>query len=336
MADESKKLSGYDKAAIILLSVDEENAAKIFALMTEEEVKEISSSMSALGNIKSETIEQLVNEFSSEITGSAAFVGNLETTKKLLDRFLDKDKVNIILEDISGPAGKNTWDKLGNVNEDVLAAYLKNEYPQTVAMIISKLAPAHASKVLSIFPEEFTFEIIVRMLSMEPVKKEILDKIEKTLKAEFISNLTKTQKYNSTQIMAEIFNNFDRNSEAKYMGMLEQRLPESAEKIKDLMFTFDDLIKVDTAGIQALLRVIDKAKLPLALRGASEAIKTLITSNMTQRAAKLLQEDMDGLGPVKVKEVDEAQSSIIKIAREMSAKGEITISANNAAEELLY
>ena len=338
MADDNytKKLTGIEKAAIILLSIDEANSTKIFAMMNEDEIKDISAAMASLGAIKPEMIEQLIGEFSSEISSSVSLFGNADVTERLLQKALGKDKVSSIMEDIRGPAGKNTWDKLGNVNEEVLAAYLKNEYPQTVALIISKINPTHAAKVLSALPTDFTFDIMMRMLNMEPVKKEILERVERILKNEFINSLAKTQKYDSNFVMAEIFNNFDRNNEAKFMGMLEEKVPEYADKIKGLMFTFDDLSKLDVAGIQTLLRFADKSKLAIALKGTNEKLRALFLSNMSQRAAKILQEDMEALGPVRLKDVDEAQNSMVAIARDLEEKGEIIISSDSGADEFVY
>jgi flagellar motor switch protein FliG len=171
---------------------------------------------------------------------------------------------------------------------------------------------------------------------MEAVKKDVLDGVEKTLRSEFISTLTKTQKYDSNELMAEIFNNFDRANEAKFMGLLEQKMPDQAEKIKNLMFTFDDLVNINQAGIQTLLRDIDKSKLTVALKGASEQVRNLFISNMSQRAAKILQEDMEALGPVRLKDVDEAQSAIVAKAKEMAAKGDIVIADDSGEDEFIY
>jgi flagellar motor switch protein FliG len=335
--DNLLKLSGPEKVAIIMLAIKEETAAHLFSLMSEDEIKEVSASMASLGTVKPEIVERLVGEFIGEMRNSAGFMGNLETTERLLEKILgSRDKVNAIMEEIRGPAGRNTWDKLGNVNEEVLAAYLKNEYPQTVALITSKISPSHAARVLSVLPEDFTFEVLMRMLNMDAVKREVLDGVERTLRAEFISTLTKTQKYDSNEMIAEIFNNFDRSNEAKFMSMLEERVPEAAEKIKSLMFTFDDLGSLNEAGIQSLLRNVDKSKLPIALKGASQAIRDLFLNNMSQRAAKILMEDIDALGPVRLRDVDEAQSEIVSVAKEMSARGEIVIADNNEQDEFIY
>lgn len=332
----SSKLNGYQKAAIILLSVDEENASKIFAMMGDEEIKGISYAMSTLGTLKQDVIDRLLFEFNAEVSSAVSFIGNLETTEKLLEKVLGKDKVSQIMEEIHGPAGKNTWDKLKNVNEDILAAYLRNEYPQTIAFIVSKLQATYAAKLLSILPEELTFDVMLRILKMDSVKKEISDSVEKVLRMEFINTMSRSQKQDSNQMLAEIFNNFDRNNESKFMAMLEKKVPDFAEKIKSLMFTFDDIGKVNPVGMQAILRAVDKTKLPLALKGAKAEVKKLFVSNMSQRAAQILEEDIQSLGPVRIKDVDEAQASIISVVKDLIIKGEVVVSSGDGSDEFIY
>ncbi|AZL15200.1 flagellar motor switch protein FliG [Rickettsiales endosymbiont of Stachyamoeba lipophora] len=330
------KLNGYQKAAIILFSVEEDHAAKIFSMMSDEEIKGISFAMSTLGSIKQEAIDRLLFEFNSELSGAVSFFGNFEATERLLEKVLGKEKVAQIMDEIHGPAGKNTWDRLKNVNEDILANYLRNEYPQTIALIISKLQPTFAANLLSMLPEELTFDVMLRILNMDSVKKEIVDGVEKVLRAEFINTLSKSQKQDSNLMLAEIFNNFDRTNEAKFMSMLEQRVPESADKIKSLMFTFDDLIKVSPASIQSILRVVDKSKLTVALKGAKEDVKNLFISNMSQRAAQILKEDMEALGPVRIKDVDESQAAIIQVVKDLASKGDVVIQAEGEQDEYIY
>jgi flagellar motor switch protein FliG len=334
--DNYSKLTGAEKAAIVLLSIEDKNAALVFKTMSEDEIKEVSYVMSNLGSVKQDVIDRLLQDFTNEISNAVSFTGNIETTEKLLSKILEKEKLDVLLEEIRGPSGKNTWEKLSHIQENVLAGYLKNEYPQTIAVIISKLSPQYAARVLSILPEDLSFDVMLRMLNMEPVKKEVLDNVERALRTEFISATAKAHRQDSSQIMAEIFNNFDRTNENKYMSMLESRVPETAEKIKSLMFTFDDIGSVNAAGIQALLRVIDKNKLSIALKGASERIRKLFFDNMSQRAAKIMQEDMVNMGPVKLRDVDEAQNIIVNIAKEMATKGEITVSAGDDKDELIY
>ncbi|MBV8939312.1 MAG: flagellar motor switch protein FliG [Alphaproteobacteria bacterium] len=334
--DDYRKLSGPQKAAVFLMSLGEDQATKLFNMMEDDEVKDISAAMSQLGQISGEMVERLFMEFAEQMSAAGVVVGTYDTTERLLTKALGKGKVEAIMEEIRGPAGRTMWDKLGNVNEEVLANFLKNEYPQTIALVLSKIKPDHAARVLVTLPEELGMEVIMRMLSMEAVKKDVLDGIERTLRREFMTTLAKTKRRDSHEMLADIFNNLDRTAEGKFMGQLETRSPTSAERVRKLMFTFDDLSKIDAAGIQVLLRGIDKDKLAVALKGASDTIKTLFFSNLSERASKLLKEDMESKGPVRLKEVDEAQQYIVNSAKDLAAKGEIVISEGGAEDQIVY
>ncbi|MEQ1789142.1 MAG: flagellar motor switch protein FliG [Rickettsiales bacterium] len=334
--DDFRKMGGPQKAAMFLMAIGEESAIKLFALMDDDEIREISNIMSSLGQVNSDVVERLFHDFADQVSASGALVGNYDSTERLLVKALGKNRVDGIMEEIRGPAGRTTWDKLGNVSEEILANFLKNEYPQTIAVVLSKIRGEHAARVLMNLPEELTMEVITRMLSMETVKKDVMDGIEKTLRMEFMSNLAKRQSTDSFEMMAEIFNNFDRTAEGKFMGKLEERNAEFAEKVRALMFTFEDLQKINSAGIQVLLRTADKTKLAMALKGASDTIKDLFLGSMSERAGKIMREEMDGMGPVRIKDVDEAQMHVVGIAKDLAAKGEIIISSDSAGEELVY
>lgn len=338
--DEGKKdfnkLDGLEKAALFLMGIGETNAIKLFSMMEDDEIRELSGIMSTLGQVPSEAVEHLFVDFADKVSASGAIVGNYDSTERLLVKALGKGRVDGIMEEIRGPAGRTTWDKLNNVSEEILANFLKNEYPQTIAVVLTKIKSDHAARVLMNLPEEISVEVMTRMLSMEAVKKEVMEGIEKTLRMEFMSSLAKRQTRDSHELIAEIFNNFDRSAEGKFMTKLEEKDPESAERVRALMFTFEDLAKIDGAGIQALLRGVDKEKLPIALKGASDKIKDLFFSNMSERATKILNEDMESMGPVRIKDVDEAQMHIVTVAKDMQAKGEIMIASDNADEQLVY
>jgi flagellar motor switch protein FliG len=304
--DDITKLTGHQKAAVLMLSVGEENATKLFALMDEEEIRELSQVMANLGTIASGAVEQLCLDFAEKLTTTGSLTGSFESTERLLLKVMDKNRVDRIMEEIRGPAGRTMWDKLGNVNEVVLANYLKNEYPQTVAVVLSKVRPEHASRVLANLPEAFAMEVIMRMLRMEAVQKEVLEDVEKTLRIEFMNNLARTSRRDSHDLVAEIFNNLDRGSETRLMAALEERNRESAEKVRALMFTFEDLTQLDPTGIQTLLRAVPKEKMPIALKGASDALRTMFFSNMSERASKLLKDDIASMGPVRQRDVDDA------------------------------
>jgi flagellar motor switch protein FliG len=178
--------------------------------------------------------------------------------------------------------------------------------------------------------------VVQRMLRMESVQKDILDKVEQTLRVEFMSNLARTAKRDAHEQMAEIFNNFDRQTESRFITALEERSRDSAERIKALMFTFDDLIKLDTASAQTLMRNIDKDKLSIALKGATEAVRQFFFSNMSTRGAKMLVDDMQAMGPVRLRDVDEAQALLVNVAKDLAAKGEILITKSRGDDELIY
>ena len=334
--DDYNLLSGQQKAAILMLSLDEERSSAIFSMMDDEEIKELSVTMASLGKVNSNVIEQLINEFSDKITDTGNLVGTYESTERLLAKALDKDRVSVIMEEIRGPAGRTMWDKLGNVNEHVLANYLKNEYPQTIAVILSKIKADHAAKVIALFPENFAMEIVMRMLRMDSVQKEVLDSLEKTLRKEFMSSLSKSTRRDAHEFIADIFNSLDRNTESRFMEALEERNRESAERVKSLMFTFEDLTRIDSQGIQILLRNIDKDKLAVALKGASDTVKELFFNNMSTRAGKIVKEDMDAMGPVRMREVEEAQQYIVASAKDLAASGEIVVAEGNDSDELVY
>ena len=191
-------------------------------------------------------------------------------------------------------------------------------------------------KLLSALPEDFALECVMRMLRMEPVQREILDKIEQTLRTEFMSNLARTSKRDSHEMMAEIFNSFDRQTESRFIAALEERNRESAERIRALMFVFEDLSKLDPGGVQTLLRAVEKDQLGLALKGASDSLREMFFSNMSERAAKIMREDMESMGPVRLRDVDAAQMAMVQVAKDLAAKGEIMLAGQGGDDELIY
>jgi flagellar motor switch protein FliG len=334
--EDYRSLTGPQKAAIMMMSLGQDQSAKMLAMMEDDEIRELSQTMANLGNISAHMVERLFVDFADAISNTGSLIGSFATTERLLLKGLDKERVALIMEEIRGPAGRTMWDKLGNVHEQVLANYLKNEYPQTVAVVLSKVKEDHAARVLGILPEGFAMEVVMRMLHMEAVQKEVLESMEKTLRVEFMSNLAKTARVDSHEMMAEIFNNLDRATEARFMTALEERNRESAEKVRNLMFTFEDLVRLDANGAQVLLRQVEKDKLAMALKGASPAILDLFTANMSARAAKMLKEDMDALGPVRLKDVEEAQVAVVTLTKELSNSGQITLSEGSEDGELVY
>lgn len=336
MREDYRSLNGVEKAAVFLLALGEDHTAKIFQNMDETEILEISQTMATLGKISSTVVERLFIDFAEQMSSSSSLMGTYESTERLLAKSgLQRDKIGLIMEEIRGPAGRTMWEKLGNVNEEVLASYLQKEYPQTVAVVLSKISTDHAARVLALLPEGFALEVVHRMLRMEAIQKEVLDDIEKTLRVEFMANLAKTTRRDSHELMAEIFNSMERSIEGRIMGSLEQTSPDSAEKIRSLMFTFEDLGNLPPTSIQTIIRAADKDKLPTALKGATDTLKDLFFSNMSERAAKIMKEDMAAMGPVRLKDVEESQQAIVNVAKDLESRGEIVLAKGAKSEDAM-
>ncbi|HEY0043606.1 MAG TPA: flagellar motor switch protein FliG [Allosphingosinicella sp.] len=333
---ELKKYSGLQRAAMLMLALGQEHGAAIWEQLSVDEIKELSSAIAQLGRIPANCVEHLLITFSGEVSSMASLHGSYETTERLLKGVLPQDKVKDIMEDIRGPSGRTMWDKLSNVNESVLAAYLKNEYPQTVAVILSKLSSDHAARVLSELPQELSTDVILRMLRMDTVQKEVIVEVEQTLRSEFMSNLSRSQRRDPHESMAEIFNALDRSSEEVMLSALDEKAPEAAERIRALMFTFDDLANLLPAAISAIVRNADKRDMALALKGAPEPMKQLFFSTMTERAAKLMREEMSAMGPVRARDCEEAQTTMVRLAKSLADRGEIMLVDPKSDDGLIY
>ncbi len=332
-----RRLTGVERAAILLLSLGEEHGEHVWKLLDEDEVRELSVAIARLGSIDSNVVDTLLVDFVGQLSGHGGLLGNTSATERLLNQFLPAERVSAIMEEIRGPAGRNMWEKLSNVQEDVLANFLKNEYPQTIAVVLSKIRSEQAARVLSVLPETLALDVINRLIKMDSVQKDVLERVEQTLRTEFMSTLSQTSKRDPYAPIAEIFNYFDRQTETRFFTAMENTEKESAERIKTLMFTFDDLVKLDSGAIQTILRKVDKGKLTIALKGASEAVREYFLKNMSQRAAKLMLDDLQNMGPVRLKEVDEAQALLITTAKDLADKGEIVmVKGANSEDELVY
>lgn len=330
-----RSLTGTQKAAILMLALGEEQSAHLFGLMQEEEIKEISAAVARLGPVPAELVEDLCSEFTESLGSSGTLIGSYDAVEKLLGKTLAREQVGQIMEEIRGPAGRTVWDKLGNVDETVLASYLKNEYPQTVAVVLSRIRPEHAARVLALLPEPFAIEVVLRMLRAENVQKDVLEGVEQTLHSEFMVNLARSTRRDPHETMAEIFNKLDRQSETRFLNALDECQHDSAERVKALMFTFDDLQRLTPRAIQALLRAAPRDRIPLALKGASEPVRNLFFKNLSERAGAILREEIEALGPVRLRDVDDAQAAIVAAAKELAQQGEIELGGGKD-EEMVY
>ncbi|USI73269.1 flagellar motor switch protein FliG [Sphingomonas morindae] len=330
------KLSGLQRAAALMLALGEEHGAPIWGLLSIEEVKELSACIAQLGRVPAPAIEYLLRVFSSEVSSMTTLHGSYDSAERLLTAVLSPERVKEIMEDIRGPSGRTMWDKLSNVSEAALAGYLKNEYPQTIAVIMHKLRSDHAARVLGELPPELATDVVMRMLRMDTVQKDVIQQVEQTLRGEFMSNLARAQRRDPHEAIAEMFNALDRSTEERMLAALDERSPESAERIRALMFTFEDLGRLLPAAVQVIVRNANKRELALALKGAPEEMKQLFFGVMSQRAAKLMRDDMAAMGPVRARDCEEAQVNLVRLAKALGDSGEILLVDPKAEEAMIY
>jgi flagellar motor switch protein FliG len=329
------ELTGAEKAAVVMLALGEDASQPLWRSFDEDELREVTLAISKLGSVAAEVVEELLYEFVSSLSSTGSIMGSLESARRLLQGVLPEDKVASILEDIRGPAGRTMWDKLANVNERVLSGYLRNEHPQTIAVILSRIRPDHAAKVIAELPDMLGEEVVNRLLTLGPVQKTVLDQIEQTLKTEFMASLSQGQDRDPYEMVADIFNRFDRQTERRFLTALESKNPSAAERIKALMFVFEDLARLDGQDIQTLLRHVDKPALATALKGSDDAVRNAFFANMSERAANILRDDIEVMGPVRLREIDAAQTKIVDLARRLADEGDIFLS-KGGEEELVY
>jgi flagellar motor switch protein FliG len=332
----SYELSGPQRAAVILLALGAEYGKAIWSALDEDEIRVVTHAMVQLGSIEADTVEELIVDFVGNLSAAGAVTGTFDRTAQLLSQLLPPKQVEALMEEIKGTASRSMWQRLSHIDPEVLANYLRNEYPQTVAVILSRIRADHAARVLSILPDEFAVDVDNRMLKMENVQKEALEHIEETLKSEFVTTVSQTSRRDAHKSMAEVFNAFDRHTEARFLSALDQLNRDAAKKIRALMFTFEDLAKLDAGSVQTLMRQVDRDTLGRALKGAPESIRSFFFSNMSSRAAKNLQDEMAAMGPIRLKDADDAQNRMVNLAKDLADKGDILISKNRAEEELVY
>jgi flagellar motor switch protein FliG len=330
-----EELSGVEKASVAMLALGEEHATRLFTLLDREEVLTISRALATLGEVEAEVVERLLEEFDQRLARAASVAGGLEATERLLLRSLGAPQGEAILTEVRTAAARTVWDRLTEVDEAALAAFLASEYPQTVAVVLSRIEPGHAARVLARLPDALASEVVVRVLAMEPVQEDIVAEVERSLRVEFVSGPARAGRQDRHALLAEIFNHLDKASETRLIQALEDLDVGSAERVRTLMFTFESLIRVSASGIQALVRAAGNERLALALKGASEPLRMLFFKNMSERAAKILREEMEARGPVRLKDVEEAQRFLVALAKELAASGQILL-ADAADEPLVY
>lgn len=327
---ERTELSGAKKAAILLLTIDESISKEILKSLDEKEIELIATEIAELKNIPEEVVQKVHEEFLLLANRMGKKIINGEDLlKRLLKETLGEEKAEAFFEQMELKKGM-PGEFLRTCDPKVLAYVLKGEHPQTIAVVLSALGLRRAAEALMSLPDSLQAEVLMRIARLEKVDRKILEEIESVLKDQLESiGLIEGKELGGVEMAANILNQMDRTRESELLGAIEERNPELAEKIRQLMFTFEDLLKIDDRGIQVLLKEISSEDLALALKGASEEIREKIFSNMSERAKAMLKEDMEAMGPVRVSEVEKAQQKIAMLAKKLESEGKIVLSRGN-------
>ena len=337
-ASKTSNLSGPEKAAILLMSIGEDNAGNVMSNMEEREIQAIGNYMSALGDVDQETMDQVTKEFYMATRTGIGGIGIAggDFLKAALMKAMDPAKATEILNNISTPGedlsgGIETLRMLEPKN---IAAFLLNEHPQTAAIVLAHLDETVVGQVISEIPEEKRTEIMLRLATLERVSPNVIRELDVALQGELRQQgASSGNRLGGVALTAQIIGTMDKDVEAGIMAELEESNPELAQEINDLRFVFEDINKIDDPGIQLILKEIDQAGLPLALKTASDELKEKLFFNMSERASDMLKDDLENLPPTKLADVEKEQKKIIEVCKKLEGEGKIQV--GGAGEELV-
>ncbi len=327
-------LSGPEKAAIFLLTLGEDYASEVFKRLDDEEIRAVGRQMAKVDRVDKEDVAGLLAEFKGDAGGGDIFLSGDDMLESALRRALSGDKAGEILEDIRSDWRLTLFQKARKLDPKVLVNFLRNEHPQTVALVLSVLDHTQAAAILADLKEDIQVEVVMRMAELDKVSPDVLVEIDRVLQEELLSvEGMEGQRLGGVEAVAEILNNADRGLEAQILEGVEEQRESLAEEIRRLMFVFEDLYGVDNRGIMAILKEVSTDDLKLALKTSSDELKDKIFSNMSQRAVEMLKEDMEIMGPTRIKDVEAAQQAIIKIAKRLEQEGKVQLAAGGGGED---
>jgi flagellar motor switch protein FliG len=328
LALDREHLSGKQKAAVLCLVLGEDLTAEIFKRLDDDEVQDISREISLIGAVPADITDRVLEEFYNlTLAKEYMTIGGIDYAKKVLIKSLGPEEARKIIDRLIKLLEKSAgFSSLEKINPQQLSKFIQNEHPQTIALILAHLSASQAAELISALPEDMRTEIIIRMANLEEISPEIVKKIAGVLdqKLEALGSYS-LEEYGGVKAVSELFNRMDRRASRNVLEQIESRDPELAASIRDLMFVFEDILLIDDQGIMEILKRVDKKSLAMALKGANDELKTKFFRNMSQRAAEMLKEEMEYLGPIRVKEVEKAQHEIVEVVRNLEEEGVIVI-----------
>ncbi|HEX4124193.1 MAG TPA: flagellar motor switch protein FliG [Tepidisphaeraceae bacterium] len=337
MATDPIDMTGVHKAAVLLLSLDQENAAEIMRRLPAEAIEEVSREIASIKEVDAELRNDVLGEFYNlALANTYLSAGGLEYAKSLLRKSLSEDDAGRIIKQVTQQVQITPFSFLQKAESDSLLTFIQDEHPQTIALILAHLPPQKASEILVGLAGQKQIEVVKRVANMEQTNPEVIQEVERGLEhrlSDIVSQ--KFEKAGGVDSVAEILNLADRSTEKGILEGLEAEDPDLVEQIRRLMFVFEDILLVNDKGIQSVLKEVDNEELSMALKTASQELKDKIFKNMSERAAQLIQEDMQYMGPVRVSDVESAQQKIVDIVRRLEDAGEIIIAGRGGEKEMV-
>jgi flagellar motor switch protein FliG len=330
----AENLSGSEKAAVFLLTLGEDFTSQVFQRLDDDEIKTVGRQMSKMDHVDKEDIAALLSEFRSDEGGAELYFSGNDMLEAALKRGLNSTKANEILEDIRSDWRLTLFQKARKLEPKVLYNFLRNEHPQTVALVLSVLDVNQSAAILAELKEETQVEVVVRMAELDKVSPDILVEVDRVLQEELLSvQGMEGQRLGGVEAVAEMLNNADRALESQILEGVEEYRESLAEDIRRLMFVFEDLLTVDDRGIMSILKEVSTDDLKLALKTSSDELKDKIFGNMSSRAVEMLKEDMEIMGPTRLKDVEGSQQAIIKIAKRLEQEGKVQLMKGGGGDD---
>lgn len=326
-ANGAKAMKGPERVATLLLAMGKPSANRILRHFSEDEIRLVTKSAAQLGPVSPSQIETLVDEFASNFSTGADVVGSVAHIEKLLSGILSPEQIADILSDVAGSANRSIWERISTVSESAIASYLLKEHPQTAALILTKVKPSCAAKVMAQLPQPLRNNLMRRMLSMKPIVDETMKNIEKTLHEDFMTNFSKNAGSDTHAKIADIINKMEREHMEDVLNSLSTVRPKSAEILRGLLFTFDDIVKLTPRDRTTLFDQVPPDRVVLALKGTTEEFRKVVLTALSSRVRRMIEHELSSKEPSPHRDIAEARRSITDLALDMAGRGEIVINS---------
>lgn len=333
----SESISGPKKAAIVMVALGTKASSEIFKNLDEMEVELLTTEIARMENVSPEVRDAVLEEFHTlAMAHQYISQGGVEYAREILEKALGSSKASEILDKVQQSIRTTGFNLLENVDPKQLVNFIQKEHPQTIALLLAHMESQHAAPIISALPQELQVDVATRIATMESISPDTLNQVEDVLvdqvKALFGGDVSEI---GGVKAVAELLNSVDRGAEKNILGNLERENPELATEIKNLMFVFEDVMLLDDRSMQRVLKEIDTKELSMALKGASEELQDKFFRNMSSRAAEMIKEDMEYMGPIRLKDVEEVQQRIVDVIRRLEEDGEVIITGRGGEEEII-